>query len=605
MQETNGNMNKGGITPHSAGEQADDSIIDVSDQVQQLNPPKKLRKYRSGVPHWAYQDITSQYDLELQSDAHISFYNTFKNGFLKEDYIDLEDNINYAYTLMFELLDEYEEHLDLSKLEAQIEKLIYYYPEIKYDALDYLTEISEEESDFYYENSGEYSIGTHSADPSRQGSLSFLKWDDYQVSLVDLSRADYDLLERVRYYKNPFIKINIYWAETCRLYIQTMHALKSLYQSEGTSIDYEFDFVADFIAVKHFKLKKDSWDYEYTVDGHIDEFYTNIYMQCENTVRKIYGYKGQLDTDITYNNKMIVSIFENRIQSKVSDILSGLEVNIAEPDRKTELLLNVLNPSRWKLKLSKLKDNYNNNPSEFVEAILEVGRCNVHNKTIKNMFYEASKFIANHDRLSALTLYIHAIFEEHIAVSGVHKPLTKALQKVLFDTKEQQQEFESIVGELLIQHDLAIALNRLSKFYQVKRKKIKLDIHTIQEVQQKHSGTVEILNQYLQDEAEDEKVDDSNAEMEIKLHAVPTESRFLIELSLNLDQVSILDLFQKSNFSISQSELEAFAKSRRIFKNQLIEGINEACYAILDDVLIEEYEDSYTIMPEYFNKILA
>ncbi len=44
-----------------------------------------------------------------------------------------------------------------------------------------------------------------------------------------------------------------------------------------------------------------------------------------------------------------------------------------------------------------------------------------------------------------------------------------------------------------------------SKIYEVKEKKIQKDrTASIQEVQQQHSGTVELLNKYLKDDYEDE-----------------------------------------------------------------------------------------------------
>jgi hypothetical protein len=66
-----------------------------------------------------------------------------------------------------------------------------------------------------------------------------------------------------------------------------------------------------------------------------------------------------------------------------------------------------------------------------------------------------------------------------------------------------------------------------------------------------------------------------------------------------------LELFAKSNFSIPQNELELFAKSKGIFKNQLVESINETCYDFLDDVLIEEEDDYYIINTNYFQSISA
>ncbi len=69
--------------------------------------------------------------------------------------------------------------------------------------------------------------------------------------------------------------------------------------------------------------------------------------------------------------------------------------------------------------------------------------------------------------------------------------------------------------------------------------------------------------------------------------------------------ISVLELFSKSNFSLPQSEFDVFAKSKGIFKNQLIESINETCYEFLDDVLIEEEDDYYTIITNYFQRISA
>ena len=42
---------------------------------------------------------------------------------------------------------------------------------------------------------------------------------------------------------------------------------------------------------------------------------------------------------------------------------------------------------------------------------------------------------------------------------------------------------------------------------------------------------------------------------------------------------------------IENSEVESFAKERGMFKNQVIESINDRCYEVLDDVLIEEEAD--------------
>jgi hypothetical protein len=41
-----------------------------------------------------------------------------------------------------------------------------------------------------------------------------------------------------------------------------------------------------------------------------------------------------------------------------------------------------------------------------------------------------------------------------------------------------------------------------------------------------------------------------------------------------------------------------------MFRNQLIESINESCFETLDDILIEEEEDYYQINESYYKQIL-
>ena len=186
---------------------------------------------------------------------------------------------------------------------------------------------------------------------------------------------------------------------------------------------------------------------------------------------------------------------------------------------------------------------------------------------------------------------------------SIVKQLTKTIQKSLFKTNEQLHDFEKIVSELITDKDLDKALTNVPKIYEVKRKKIQLDTATIKEVQKQHSGTVELLNEYLNDDFEDDentlKSQEINSE-EIKIqisqkHEEITHSVFLTELALKPIHITTLELFAKSNFTVSQSEIEVFAKSNGVFKNQLIESINDTCYEFLDDILIEEEDDFCTI----------
>ena len=76
-------------------------------------------------------------------------------------------------------------------------------------------------------------------------------------------------------------------------------------------------------------------------------------------------------------------------------------------------------------------------------------------------------------------------------------------------------------------------------------------------------------------------------------------------LGLNAMQQDLLQLFAARKLALSQAEVEGFAKGRAALRNQLIDGLNEACYELLDDVLIEETADGYAIYAPYYQKITA
>ena len=237
----------------------------------------------------------------------------------------------------------------------------------------------------------------------------------------------------------------------------------------------------------------------------------------------------------------------------------------------------------------------------------------VKNPSVENIFYEASKFIAKHDKPEALSLYIHYLYTDLQSASFDNKQFTKTIQKSLFKTNEQLHDFEKIVSELLVDKDLNKALRAIPDIYKTKRKKIQLDKSSIEEVQQQHSGTVELLNEYLKDDFEDENhsihsQEISAGEIQIAVTAKKEEeqhSAFVKELTFQPIQAATLELFRKSNLSLAQTELATFAKENGIFKNQLVESINDRCFEMLDDVLIEEEDDYYTINPGYFQLISA
>ncbi|MFN8264420.1 MAG: tellurite resistance TerB C-terminal domain-containing protein [Chitinophagales bacterium] len=596
-------------TSNSTSNYNDDSIIDVTDQSYRINSNGNLKKYSSGVPYWAHHYVYSYSEINSASSEQKKFYAIFKNSFLNGEYFDLEGNTNYAFILLFDLLIEFDNHKDIAKLESQLKILGQCYPKTKSYGISFLIQKMEANGDSdgvsRLRAEDRYSYQNYNTD------YDYWRLGSKYKTKLKLNDEEVKLLNKLWYPSNNFCSVEYCCVEILKLYITVIDELKASYIAEGTTIDAQFLAVADVIARKHFKYKNGSQNYKYCIETTTNEFYSHIFKHCENAVREYYGHKRKINTDTYYTTAEAKTEFETKIISKVSGLLPVLISKVSIPDEATDIELYSQNTNRWKIKFEELTTRYNEKPKEFIDSIVALGKLNKKNPSIENIFFEASKFIAKYDKESALSLYVHYLFHDLKSATFDNKQLTKTIQKSLFKTNEQLHDFEIIVSELIKDKDLEKALKNVSKVYEVKRKKIQLDTTSIKEVQQQHSGTVELLNEYLKDDFEDEnnsiksqEINNEEIKIEITQKSEDTShSAFVSDLTFSPIHISALELFSKSNFSIPQSELEIFAKSKGIFKNQLIESINETCYDFLDDVLIEEEDDYYTINTNYFQRI--
>jgi len=596
-------------TSSSTSNYSDDSIIDVTDQSYRINSNNNLKKYSSGVPYWAHHYVYSYSEINSASSEQKKFYAIFKNSFLNGEYFDLEGNTNYTFILLFDLLIEFDNHKNISKLESQLKILGQCYPKTKSYGISFLIEKMEANGDSdgvsRLRAEDRYSYQNYNTD------YDYWRLGSKYKTKLKLNDEEVKLLNKLWYPSNNFCSVEYCCVEILKLYITLIEELKASYIAEGTTIDAQFLAVADVIARKHFKYKNGSQNYKYCIETTTNEFYSHIFKHCENAVREYYGHKRKINTDTYYTTAEAKTEFETKIISKVSGLLPVLISKVSQPDEATDIELYSQNTNRWKIKFEELTTNYNDKPKEFIDSIVTLGLLNKKNPSIENIFFEASKFIAKYDKESALSLYVHYLYHDLKSATFDNKQLTKTIQKNLFKTNEQLRDFEKIVSELIKDKDLEKAIKNVPKVYELKRKKIQLDTASIKEVQQQHSGTVELLNEYLKDDFEDEnnsiksqEINNEEIKIEITQKSEDTaHSAFVSDLSFSPIHISALELFSKSNFSVLQSELEAFAKSNGVFKNQLIESINEACYDLLDDVLIEEEEDYYTINTNYFQRI--
>lgn len=610
-------------TSNSNNSTKDESIIDVTGNAYNLgNEDSELLKYAKGVPVWKHQYVYSSSEINSATSEQINFYNYFKYCFQKGQYFDLEGNTNYAFILLFDLINDYENHKNILQVERQLEELGQHYPKTKPYALSSLikkleqigdseaiTKLKNQQSSPFNYQQQQYSYSSYDPTEYRLG-------NQYKVKL-NLSNAEISWLNKFWNPSNVFLGIEGCCIETIRLYLATIKELNQQLKKKESTIAKEVEFFQEEIQ-KFYQANNTSYlegyDNSYLKERSESEVFSTIFKRAENTVRETFGHKRKISGDFPYSNQPLIQEFENRIGLMVNQIIQSLSSSIAPPDEKTEEELNNQNVNRWKIKFEQLEKPFTEtNTKEFINGIYALEKVNQKNPSIENIFLEASKYISKFDKEESLKFYIYYLYYDLKSDRLDNKQLTKTIQKNLFKTNEQLNDFGKVVAELVKTKDLKTAIDEVAKIYQPKRKKIQLDISAIKEVQQEDQETVELLNLYLKDEFGDENTtvktqQINNEEIELQIATKKDDkkqSQFINEISLNEIQSNAIALFAEKAFCIPFNEIDNYCKSKGVFKNQLVDSINESCYEVLDDVLIEEDGNSYILNENYYKKISA
>lgn len=591
----------------------DESIIDVTGftaKIDVVSDSPTLVKFPGGVPYWQHQYVYSASELQQASAAQKAFYIQFRAAFVKGRYYDLEGNSNYAFILLFDLVDSYNAGPNAQRLIELLTKLGEVYTRTSryiYSALHKrMTQINDWD--------GIERIQELQDVDQVWGGYEYSYWrlGSRVRQRLGLSNDEVKLLNRLSDTSNTFLDIEYCGDQVIFLFLSTVKHLRSAFAEVGPGLDPRVHALADMIAKNHYRYRSNSENYRYGLEFATDHLYTLIFKRCENAVRDHYAHKRKVNAAPSYSEHLNVCI-EDAVLAKANELISTQIRNIKPPDTAAEIHLNASNTTRWKLAFEKIKDpGHSWTGDQFVEEVKVLGDLNRNNPSVENIFFEASKFISKTDKKAALTLYIYYLHHDLKSAKFDNKKLTKTIQKSLFATNEQLRDFEGIVSELVATNDLSKALAAIPAIYEVKRKRISLDRGAIKSARHKHSETVDLLNEYLQDEFEDEntaiateEIDRDEVRMEITAKfETATSEPTSGAVNLTPVQIKLLDLFAKNSFAVSQSDVESFARENGAFRNQVIESVNDACYELLDDVLIEEDDDLYVVNEKYYRTVM-
>ncbi len=588
-----------------------DNIVDVTGRSSTIPPISErtdgLVKYAAGVPYWKHQYVFSADEVNYATPEQRAFYSQFRTAFLSGTCYDVEGNSNYYFILFFELIDNYEHIQQLPVIERQLERLGDSYPKTKLyvrrSLYRRMQEIGDAVGAARYKPVETSSPYAYSYDPDSW------KFGNRLKSLFKLTADEIKLLNRLPGQANNFLDIEYCLEETVRFFLRVVRRLEAELESQG-GIDRTIEEVYDVVARKQHRYRKGSTNYNSYLAMAREELYDTVFRYCENAYREVVGHKRKLAIDGNYTGEAKAAL-EERLISHLRPIVSEEVSNVRRPDHAFELELNRQNTTRWKGQFEELKNKAETLSAEqFLDAVMTLASLNERNPSRENIYFEASKTLARRDRQRSLELYIRYVHADLRSERFDNKALTKTIQKCLFQNAEQLQAFEKVIAGLIHSKDLSKALVSVSEIFAEKRKRIRLDRRAITEVREKHHGTVELLNEYLQDNFEDEHTTihmrsetEDELTLEISAKNAVEEPLRAVSVGLNSQQIALLELFEHGGYSMDNSEVERFARENGLFRGQLIESINDACFEILDDVLIIEELDELVVDPDYLRKI--
>ncbi|MGB3468064.1 MAG: tellurite resistance TerB C-terminal domain-containing protein [Cyclobacteriaceae bacterium] len=584
----------------------DETIIDVNNEdfdltIESLEDLKDENE--TTPPYWSHSYVYSYDELEYATKKQKKFYYYFKSKVANGEYVDIQGNTNYAFVLYFDFLNEYKSHRDIKLLEGQFKLIGEICPKTKNYSLPSLLDELRKRKDNYSINrlkdvedpTYQYENGYSDYNPD------LYKLGNQYKKKLGLTKIETRWLNKFYNPNNVFNSIEGCCKTIIHLYLLVLNEINTKSAIDKT-LNELFEKVIEIQKLKfssNYKEEEKSWAF----NSFQEALFLTFFKSVENVVREKYGHKRKLSFGEYYPYSQSTGVINDLIGNDFYSLLEEKLNEIDTPDKETQIELNAQNVNRWKAEFNQLKTE---DKKTFIKGIEHLEETNQKNPNIEHIFFEASKFIAKQDNIQALKYYAFYIYYDLKSKRIDNKELPKTIQKSLFKTEEQVNDFKSTLANLIESKDIDKALEEISTIYLPKRKQIKLDRTEIKKVEKKHDGTVELLSGYLETDNDSEEENALSREEEITIVTPQTyDSIFKSEISLNKVQEELLEKIVNSSFEILQSEVDQYATQNNLFKNQLIDSINDACEELLEgEALIEEDDENYVIEESYYNEIL-
>lgn len=227
---------------------------------------------------------------------------------------------------------------------------------------------------------------------------------------------------------------------------------------------------------------------------------------------------------------------------------------------------------------------------QYYEKVCWLSKCNSSIIARRKIYLDAFQFLVNIDREYSLKLYLYYL---HVSIEIKHRKISARNSKVLFKSQGEKERFDMICADLLRHRRLPKALELFDRIGISQRKKISLNIEAIKTAAEKQSKVADVLGEWLADEEVPVPVNIPKKNVEENSTVKPQEN----------PKDALFQLFINHSYRINKEEVDIFARSHGLFTSQFVERINDEHFEQLDDVLIEEDEEYYTLNEAYYRQI--
>lgn len=187
--------------------------------------------------------------------------------------------------------------------------------------------------------------------------------------------------------------------------------------------------------------------------------------------------------------------------------------------------------------------------------------------------------------------------------------------------KDRYDEFTDIIDRYVTDHDVAKAKAAIADLFTVKAKTLAIDTSVIASKAAQQQQTADMLAEILRQEDAEEpaetliepaeeapvEVEPAPAEEAPKAEGATLEAPVLAEgaVAFSEHQQDLLNYFVQHGYRCACDEVLDYIQGFGEFGELFIDTLNELCYDILDDNLIEQEDDEYVINEDYYHKLLG